>query len=339
MDSAPIVSVIVVNYNGLAFIGEAIDSLLQQTRLPDEIIVVDNASVDGSPAAIAAGYPAVRLVHSPSNRGFAGGVNLGIEHANGNVIALLNSDARAEPQWLELLVAELLGNPLAAVVEGKILRGAATPEIDQAGALFNNLGNYWGRGYREHDRGQFDERCEVAGVTACAMLVRREALRGEPVFDERFFMYGEELDLTLRLRINGWSIRYVPDAVVHHGGMSSIKASMSDPWLFQQFHANRNRLAVVARYYPAGLIRRNLPLLLLSLAYVNAMFLVRGGLRSFARAVFSQITFFARGLRERPANNSAAAEKWLPWMTRHSLRDLLKQKQQWPERQLWRAHQ
>jgi GT2 family glycosyltransferase len=339
MEPSPIVSAIIVNYNGLAFIGEAIDSLLQQTRQPDEIIVVDNDSRDGSPAAIATRYPAVRLVCSSINRGFAGGVNLGVENANGNIIALLNSDAGADPRWLELLVNELRRNPHAAVVEGKILRGAVPPEIDQAGAFFNNLGNYWGRGYREHDSGQFDEPCEVAGVTACAMIVRREALRGEPMFDERFFMYGEELDLTLRLRMNGWSIRYVPDAVVHHGGMLSIKASSADPWLFQQFHTNRNRLAVVARYYPAGLILRSLPLLLLSLAYIDAGLLVRGGLRFFARAVSSQIMFFVRGLRERSAGNSAAAEKWLPWMTRHGLGDLLKERRLWPERRLWRARQ
>ena len=326
MDVEPTVSVVIVNYNGLGFIHETLDSILCQTRAPEEIIVVDNASSDGSATEIAARYPGVQLVRSSENRGFAGGVNLGLMNARGSVLALINSDAKADSRWLEALLKALTEYPEAAVAEGKILPDDGSAEIEQAGALFNNLGNYWGRGFRDRDEGQFDDPAEVPGVTACAMIVRREALRGGPLFDDRLFMYGEELELTLRLRIEGWSIRYVPAAVVRHGGMRSIKASTASPWLFQKFHTNRNRIGIVARYFPAGLIIRNLPLLVLGLVYADIVFLTKGGIGLFLRAIGSQTVSFFRGIRHRSPTVMRDAMAWLPWMTTHDLRGILRQK-------------
>jgi GT2 family glycosyltransferase len=324
--SGPIVSVIIVNYNGLAFIDRTLDSLRHQTRLPDEIIVVDNASTDGSAAMIAARYPHVQLIRSPVNTGFTGGVNLGARHATGDMLALLNSDARADPAWLELLINDLLQHEQCAVSQGKILTADAPQTIEQAGALFNNIANYWGRGYRDRDQGQYEQSCEVPGVTACAMLVRREALGASDMFDESLFMYGEELDLTIRLRIAGWSIRYVAGAPVVHAGMQSINASDAQPRLFQMFYSNRNRVAIVARYYPLTVFLTSFPWMALSLAYADWVLLTRGGPRRLLQAVRSQGHFFLRGLARRSASVRSDAEAWLPWMTRHGLLDILRQK-------------
>jgi GT2 family glycosyltransferase len=323
----PTVTAIVVNYNGAQFLPEALDSLLRQTRLADEIIVVDNASTDGSAALVRARYPSVVLIEAGANLGFAEGNNVAVARATGDYLALLNSDAVADERWIEELVATLEHEPRAAVAEGKIYYAAPRDRIDQAGALFNNLGNYWGRGHKERDdRGAFDEPVEIAGVTACAMVVRHAAVAGEPLFDGSLFMYGEELDLTLRLRSAGWSVLFAPRAVVWHGGMQSLIRASDQPSLFQQFHANRNRLKIIARYYPLGLLLANLPLIVLGVLYWDLLFLLRGGPRFFARALGHQFAFVARGLAARKRTVGEDARRWLPWMTRHSLRGLLAQK-------------
>jgi GT2 family glycosyltransferase len=196
----------------------------------------------------------------------------------------------------------------------KIYLAAAYPRIDQAGAEFNNLGNIWGRGFYQLDQGQFDTMMEVPALTGCSAIVRRQALSGEPLFDQRFFMYHEELDLTLRLRSRGYSIVYVPTSIVHHELLQSVKRNSQRPHLFQQFYCNRNRAKILAKYYPLSVLIRSLPLISLSFIYWNWFFL---------RAVLSQIRYALQGLNERLRGRSVAAEKWLPWMKNHGLREVL----------------
>lgn len=317
----PTISVIVVNYNGGEMLADALESLQRQTRPADEIIVVDNASTDGSAAAVPR-FPGVELIRSTTNLGFTGGNNLGMTHARGDYIALLNSDAVADDGWLAELERTLSESANAAVAVGKILFPVSPPRIDQAGAEFNDIGNYWGRGYGEIDSGQYDEPAEVPGVTACAMLLRRSALQDEPLFDDSIFMYGEELDLSIRLRSRGLRILYSPRAVVWHRGMHSVMRSQVQPQLFQQFHANRNRLKILARYYPARILLRKLPLLALGLAYWNLFFLRHGGWRSFLRFAADEARYLREGFRQRK-RTSPGSDGWIVWMKRQSLRDVL----------------
>jgi len=318
------ISVIVVNYNGGKLLADALESLEHQSRRADEVIVVDNASTDASADEIPTRFPNVKLIRAATNLGFTGGNNLGMTHASGDLIALLNSDAVAGEAWLEELERTLNESPGAAVALGKILFPGDPPRIDQAGAEFNDLGNYWGRGYGEIDTGQYDQPAEVAGVTACAMMLRRSALANEPLFDEAIFMYGEELDLSIRLRGRGHSILYSPRAVVWHRGMHSLNRSQTQPRLFQQFHANRNRLKIIARYYPARVLLLKFPLIALGLVYWNVFFLRHGGWTYFLRSVAAEFRYFRDGLR---ARTLAGSERWLPWMKRQRLGDLMAMKQ------------
>ncbi len=200
------------------------------------------------------------------------------------------------------------------------------PHIEQAGAQFNNLGNYWGRGFTQEDSGQFEQEEEVAGLTACAMLLRRDSLHGEPPFDRTMFMYGEELDLTLRLRARGYRILYTPHAVALHHGMHSVRKTREKPRLFQQFHSNRNRAKLLLKYYPWPLLVRGAPLIAVSFLYWDAVFLLRGGPTFFVRAVAAQLHGAASGLRQRDRAVIQEAPRWLRWLTRQSLSGLLTQK-------------
>ena len=317
------VSVIIVNYNGQRLLGKLFESLAHQTLPADEIILVDNASVDGSVAYVRQHFPQVTVVPLPTNTGFAGGNNAGFAKARGEYIALLNSDTIVDKRWLVELVQALDADERIGAAVPKIYLASAYPRIAQAGAEFNNLGNIWGRGFYQLDQGQFDTVMEVPALTGCSAIVRRQALRGEPLFDQRFFMYHEELDLTLRLRSRGYSIMYVPTSIVHHELLQSVKRNSQRPRLFQQFYCNRNRVKILTKYYPLSVLIRSLPLISLSFIYWNWFFLRNGGIVFFLRAVSSQIRYALQGLKERFRGRSVAAEKWLPWMKTQGLREVL----------------
>lgn len=320
------ISVIIVNFNGREFLSETIDSLSNQTIAPLEVVVVDNASSDGSPSFIRKRYPNIKLIELRENTGFAGGNNIGLGHTTGELVALLNSDATADSRWIETMADVMNRHQEAAACVGKVYFHDEPRTIEQAGAEFNQLGNYWGRGHREVDRGQYDEECEVAGVTGCAMMIRREALSGEDLFDRSIFMYGEELDLTIRLRSAGYHIIYTPDSIVHHRGMLSVRRSLKQPRLFQQFHSNRNRLKLIAKYYPFPIILRSMPLLLVGLSYWNLVFLRSGGIRLALKSIREQVTYMIRGIRERDRYIVRHSEGWTRWMTRQSFAEILRMK-------------
>ena len=317
------VSVIIVNYNGRHLLEELLESLAGQTYPANEIILVDNASDDDSVAYVGQHFPDVKIISLKTNTGFSGGNNAGVENAIGEYIALINSDTRVDEQWLAELVRVLDADDSIGAAVPKIYLASSHPKIDQAGAEFNNLGNVWGRGSYEIDEGQFDAVVEVPALTGCSAIVRRQALHGEPLFDARLFMYHEELDLTFRLRSRGYSIMYVPTSIVHHKLMDSVKRTTDHPRLFQQFYCNRNRVKILAKYYPLSVLLGSLPLISLGLIYWNWFFLRKGGVSFLLRALSSQLQYAFQGLSERLQGRSVAPEKWLPWMKSHGFREVL----------------
>lgn len=317
------VSVIIVNYNGQHLLGVLFESLAHQTRPADEIIMVDNASSDGSAEFVRESFPWVKVIVLPTNTGFAEGNNAGAAYAQGEYIALLNSDTVVDERWLAELVQVLDGDERIGATVAKICLDASHTKIAQAGAEFNNLGNIWGRGSNQLDQGQFDTVREVPALTACSVILRRKALEGEPLFDRSFFMYHEELDLSLRLRGRGYSIVYVPTAIVYHKLMQSVKQASRQPLLFQQFYCNRNRIKILAKYYPLSTLLRSLLLIFLSYVYWDAVFLRYGGPLLFLHAVAAQLRYALAGLIERSRTDGVKAELWLPWMRHQGLREIL----------------
>jgi GT2 family glycosyltransferase len=317
------VSVIIVNYNGRQHLGELLASLARQVQPAAEVILVDNASSDGSATYVRQEFPWVNVIKLKENVGFAEGNNQGLAHARGDYIALLNPDTRVNEQWLSELVRALeLDERIAAAVP-KIYSDGSPSTIEQAGAEFNNLGHCWTRGFNQPECGQFDAPTEVPALTGCSVLLRRKALRGEPLFDQDLFMYYEEFDLSLRLRGRGHTVMYAPKAQVHHKGMQSIRQTTRQSNLLQQFYCNRNRLKILFKYYPISLLARNLPMICLSVAYWDAVFLRYLGPRFCLRAVAAQMRYSVQGFRERRRVSNVRADQWLPWMTHQTLRDVL----------------
>ena len=246
----PLVSVVIVNWNGKALLGECLDSLRVQTCQDLEIVLVDNGSQDGSSEFVREQYPGVKLISLKENRGFAGGNNAGISVAEGKYIALLNNDTKADPEWIAQLIAVAETTPSAGMWASKILSYDDPGIIDNTGLLIYRDGLARGRGRLETDKGQYDAQGEVLLPSGCAALYRKSVLDEIGLFDEDFFAYADDVDLGLRIRLAGWGCVYVPTAKVYHKYSSSSSAYSP----LKAFLVERNRIWVLLKYYPVELI-------------------------------------------------------------------------------------
>ena len=245
---------IVLNYNGAGFLGRCLDSLQQQRLDRDwEIVVVDNGSSDGS-AELARRRQGVRLVEAGRNLGFAGGNNLGLLEARGRYLVLLNNDAYPRPGFLRALYEAAEAEPRAAAVTTKLLYADRPGVVQNAGVLLLDDGAGVDRGTGQPDDGRFGQREEVFGFCGAGALLRREALVDAGTFDERFFMYYEDVDLSWRMRLRGWQVLFEPAAVADHG-----HATSSREWSeFFTFHVDRNRVLTLLKNARMGFLLRAL---------------------------------------------------------------------------------
>jgi GT2 family glycosyltransferase/glycosyltransferase involved in cell wall biosynthesis len=240
----PKVSVVVVNYRGAEHAVTCLRALRDELGWPTdrlELICVDNASGDGSAERIAAAVPQARLIRSATNIGFAGGCNLGVTTATGSIIGFLNSDARPHRDWVRTAVEALSEGPDVAAVASKVLDwdGARIDYVD--GGL-----TWYGMGYKPHvgtpDDGAHDVARDVLFGTGAALLVRREVFTQLGGFDERFFMFCEDVDLGWRLNLRGYRVRYEPRSIAYHRHHASLHGA--DP-ARETYLLERNALAAL----------------------------------------------------------------------------------------------
>ncbi|MDD5410520.1 MAG: glycosyltransferase family 2 protein [Methylobacter sp.] len=252
------VSVIVVNWNGERFIKQCLVALMNQTLKPHEIILVDNASSDGS-VGIVRRFPSVRLIELDQNTGFARGNNLAIEAASkeSEWIALINPDAFAEPHWLEALLVAADSNPGFDVFGSKLINAGDTKLLDGAGDAYHMSGLVWRMGHGSTVPTSAENEREVFSPCAAAALYRRSALRKLGGFDEDYFCYVEDVDLGFRLRLAGYRCLYVPQSVAHHVGSGTTGGQHSD---FAMYYGHRNLVWTFVKDMPGILFWLLLPL-------------------------------------------------------------------------------
>lgn len=249
--SSPLVSVIVLNWNGREFLGECLSSLQNQTYPSREVLLVDNGSEDSSVEWVKAHHDgAIRVIENRENLGFAKGCNIGIMASRGEYIALLNNDARADPHWIEELVTAAETDDRIGMCASKIYFADRPGVIENVGHLIYPDGLNRGRGRLELDHGQYSRQEEVFCPSGAAALYRRRMLEEIGLLDEDFFAYGEDADIGLRGRLAGWRCLYVPTAVVHHRYSATVGAYS----LFKAFHVERNRIWITVKYLPARML-------------------------------------------------------------------------------------
>jgi len=245
-------SVMIVNWNGKEFLGRCIDSVISQSipRTHYEVIVVDNASSDGSAEYVRENYPDVVLIESTTNRGFAGGNNDAFKVGRGRYFALLNNDAIADCHWLEAFKGEFENHPETAIISSKIFawdrENAAFDESNVLSASWPKLDAWSGWG------GHFVEerpRHKVDYATGAAMALRRSVYCRIGGLDEAYFMYYEDADLCARAIRAGFDIMYVPAAKAWHR-MSASTFKRGSGFLFRV--QVRNRIRFVLKNFDAG---------------------------------------------------------------------------------------
>jgi GT2 family glycosyltransferase len=241
--------VIVLNWNGEAVIRECLDSLLAMTYPSYKVMVVDNASTDGSPDVIAGEYPQVKLLRLRENLMYAGGNNAGIRGAlsdGAEAVMLVNNDTRADPQLLARLASALMADPRAGAAGPKILYYDAPDVIWSAGGKVNvPLGVVRHIGIRRADSGRYSAQREVDYLTGCCLLLRAETLESVGPLDTSYVIYSEDVDWCLRARAKGWKSIFVPEARLWHkvsfssgGGLTPFKAyykMRSNVLIFRRF--------------------------------------------------------------------------------------------------------
>ncbi|MEA3344873.1 MAG: glycosyltransferase family 2 protein [Chloroflexota bacterium] len=250
------VSVIIPNWNGARYLPECLDSLRAQTYPQLEVIVVDNGSTDDSVALVKGDYPEVRLLELRENRGLTGGVNAGGEGARGDVLALLNNDALADPGWVRALVDGLERHPQAGIAASKMLLYDRPTIINSAGDIFGRDGIPGSRGVWEEDQGQYDQEEWVFGGCGGAVAYRLNMWEELGGFDEDFFMYCEDVDLNWRAQLAGYRCIYIPQAVVHH------RLSATGGGVTASYYTGRNTIWVLAKDLPTSLWRKYWPRIL-----------------------------------------------------------------------------
>jgi len=210
-------AVVIVNWNGRDYLRTCLDSLRRQTHPDFRVIVVDNASTDGSLEMLAASYPEVEVEALDENMGFVVGCNVGAARAGEvDVLVMLNNDTEVEPDWLTNLCAALEAHPEAGAAASKMLLFDRRNVLHSAGDIMAPGFFPQNRGVWEVDEGQYDEDIWVFGPCGGAAAYRREVWEALGGFDARLFMYLEDVDLAWRMQKAGWKAVFAPDARVYH---------------------------------------------------------------------------------------------------------------------------
>jgi GT2 family glycosyltransferase len=313
---SPLFSVIIPNLNGAHHLPTCLESLRNQTYPLVEVVVADNNSQDESLELLGTGYPEVKVVTLEENRGYAGGVNAGIEAAAGEILAILNNDTEVDPRWLEELWAGLERHPEAGSATSKILLFDERKILNSAGDLFAAEGIPLNRGVWEADEGQFDQEEPVFSPCGGACAIRRTLLadlasKGQgPPFDEDFFAYCEDVDLGWRAQLAGYTCIYVPTAVVYH------RLSATGGGKIASYYTGRNLIYVLAKDYPSSLFRKRWRRVLLAQLKISweALRAWRGeAARARLRGQWSGLWKLSRMLRKRKViqGSRAVSDRYL----------------------------
>lgn len=253
MHSPPHVSIILVNWNGRQVTLDCLASLQKLMYTRYSVIVVDNASSDGSVAAIRSAFPHTDVLPMECNLRFAGGTNAGMRHAldrGTDALLLLNNDTTVAPDFLDHMVGRMMSDSSIGMVAPKIYYHDEPRRIWFAGGEISFwAGTMRHTGIREADIGQFDTPRDIAYASGCCVLIRREVIEQIGMLDESYFMYGEDADWSMRVRRAGYRLVYEPRAQVWHKLSVSAGGHLSAFKLMNKFRSNLRFFGRYAAWY------------------------------------------------------------------------------------------
>ncbi len=341
----PLVSVIIVNYNSGQDVHECLQALYNHTDIPFEVIVVDNASTDGSVSDLTNRFPTVKLLLSDVNLGYARGINLGLAAVRGAYAVILNMDVLVTQNWLSPLVNILRDNPDVGAVTPCILLHSSP---DTVNALGQNI-NVAGLGFNRHlnwPREEVDRvPVRVSGLHGAAFAMRTELFRDLEGMNAAYFLYHEDVELSLRITLAGYHIYMVPGSVVLHK-YSLHMTPQKLHWL------ERHRWMTILSMYRASTYLLLAPFLLMTefmmagycltqgLSYVKAKTQAIGWVLGHWQAI-RESRRWTQKMRQVPDKQVLSSLRW--WYDWDQFRVLAKQKGGWLYEIMsslftWRAH-
>lgn len=261
-------SVIIPNWNGKNLLEDCLISLGRQTVKEFEIILVDNASTDGSLEYVENNFPQVRIIKLMKNFGFAKAINEGVKASDTEYVVFLNNDTRVGKYWLESLIKCADLHPEVISVNSKLLNFYDRKIIDGVGMMINEVGQAKSVGWQKEDKGQYDKESYIFGSTGGASLFRRKDFIKVGLFDENFFMYSEEVDFAFRAQFLGYKSILCPKAVVYHKHKATAKKLPShiEYWQF------RNMTQTIIKDFPTSILLKKWRWLKIILVHLNTMF-------------------------------------------------------------------
>jgi GT2 family glycosyltransferase len=289
------ISIIIVNYNGKHLLRCCLESIYNQLFKNIQVILVDNASKDGSIEYVSMAFPGVEIVSLPANVGFAGANVEGLKHASGDYIMLLNNDAEVDKDCLPKLYDAMEADSEIGIAATKMVV-SGKDVIDSAGDGFTTLLlKGFKRGEGESIE-KYDKQEYVFGACAGAALYRRKMLEEIGFFDEEFFLIHEDTDLNFRAQLAGWKALYVPSAIVYHKVRSTI-GNMSDTAIY---YSLRNSELTRLKNAPVGLFLRCIPSYAFGIIIEFLFFAVKHKKFSvYVKAKWDAIKFLPNMLRKR----------------------------------------
>ncbi len=263
MDSK--LSIILVGYNSKALLKHCLKGVDSQTEKNIETIFIDNNSQDGSASYVKKNFKWVKVVENKENLGYAGATNQGIKMSQAKYVMVLNPDLILTPNYSKTIIHKLEKNKKIGAITGKVLKydfekEKPTTQIDTAGLYCYRNRRVIDRGQGLEDKGQYDQEEEVFGVSGAVPIYRREALEDVKLpnysghstldeayeyFDEEFFMYKEDIDLSWRLRLRGWKCVYYPKVICYHGRGTGVLKRFTH-W---EVYKGRKHLNKFQKYY------------------------------------------------------------------------------------------
>lgn len=266
------VTVIIPNYNGMKYIRDCLDALRAQTMSDFDVIVVDNASTDGSDTVVEQEYPDYLLKRLDQNYGFCHAVNVGIAMTKTEYLILLNNDTKADPEFVEQLYSTIDSHNDTFAVASKMLQMSNPDKIDAAGDLYCALGWAFSLG-KDKSAKKYNKESVVFSACGGASIYRKNIFEQIGYFDELHFSYLEDVDVCYRARIMGYKNRFNPKAVVYHAGSGTTGSRYNS---FKVRLAARNSWYVIYKNMPAFQIIINLPFFMIGFGVKALFFILKG---------------------------------------------------------------
>ena len=266
------VSVVIPNFNGIAFLDSVLASLEGQTLSNFEVILVDNGSTDGSCSFVTANYPWVHLIELSENFGFCGAVNAGIRAAKAPYVLLLNNDTEVKEDFVEEMLAAIRRHKNAFSCGARMVQYHDRDRLDDVGNYYCALGWSFARG-RGKDIHAYETEDKIFSACAGAAIYRKKIIEKIGYFDEEHFAYLEDTDIGYRARIYGYENWYAPKAIVYHVGSGTSGSRYNQ---FKTRYSSRNNIYLIYKNMPLLQIILNLPFLAAGFLIKFLFFAIKG---------------------------------------------------------------